>query len=328
MRFLSPKVLIISGLQIALTVILLVAVVRLLDPSKLGYLLQAANPIWLAAGFAILFVQQVLAAERWRLVARGLSVPPHTFSFYLFWQGLGMLCSMVLPSMIGADLTRTYALSRRTPIGMVLRIILIDRALGLLALASLVVTALAIMPLFFIIHPLLLVPVGIAICGAVIYLVLTRWFPTIQGTSKLISAGRLLGSDLRRTVEGSGNSRVILASLSIHVLSVFAFFALGNAIGMPSIDLVHYLAIVSCGLLVTIIPVSVGGWGIRESALVIGFGLVSVEPERAFALSATFGLLVMLSAAFATLAGVPCLIQKPAEGVSRAQSRFTATHTE
>jgi glycosyltransferase 2 family protein len=320
MRFLSPKVIIISGLQIALTGILLVALVRLLDPTKLRQLLHAVDPAWFTLSFVILIIQQMLAAERWRLVGRALLVPPHTFSFYLFWQGLGMLCSMVLPSMIGADLTRTYALSRRAPIGMVLRIVLIDRALGLLALASLVVIALLVLPLFFIAHPLLLVPVAIAVCGVVIYLVLTRWLSAIKGTSKLTLASRQLGSDLRRTVEGDGSSRVILTSLSIHVLSVLAFFSLGIAIGMPDVDLIHYLAIVSCGLLVTIIPISVGGWGIRESALVIGFGLLSVEPERAFALSATFGLLAMLSAGVASLVGLQFFVQKPIDDLAEVPS--------
>ena len=257
----SKKVIIISGLQIALTAVLLVALVRLLDLTKLRQLLQITNPVWLMTGFAILVVQQVLAAERWRLVGRALSVPPHTFWFYLFWQGLGMVCSMVLPSVVGADLTRTYALSRRTPIGIVVRIVVIDRALGLLSLASMVGIALVILPLFFIAHPLLLVPIAIAASGAIIYLALTRWLQSTKSTNKLISAGQQLGSDLRRTVEAGGSSRVILSSLSIYVLSVLAFFTLGNAIGMPSIDLVHYLAIVSCALLVTIIPISVGGWG-------------------------------------------------------------------
>ena len=316
MRFLSPKVIVISGLQIALTAIVLVALVRLLDPTKLRQLLNAVDPAWFIFSFVILIVQQIIAAERWRLVGRALMVPPHTFSFYLFWQGLGMLCSMVLPSLIGADLTRTYALSRRTPIGIVVRIVLIDRALGLLALASLVVIAFVIMPLFFIAHPLLLVPLAIAISGAIVYLALTRWLPATKGVGKLVSAGRQLGSDLRRTVEDRGNSRVILISLSIHVLSVFAFFALGRALGIEGIDPAHYLAIVSCGMLVTVIPISVGGWGIRESALVIGFGLLSVEPERAFVLSATFGLLAVFSAGVTALLGLPYLVQKPIDDLA------------
>ncbi len=313
MRFLTPKVLIISVVQIALTVILLVALVRLLDPAKLRQLLQAANPVWLTVGFVILVTQQIISAERWRLVVVALSAPQYRMSFYLFWQGLSMLCSMVLPSIIGADLVRTYALSGRTPIGTVVRIVLIDRALGLLALATLVIVSVLILPRFFVGQPLLLLSVAIAVCGPATYLVLTRLVPRLKGSQRLVLAAGQLGLDLRRTVEGAGSARVILISLSLHLLSVFAFLALGNAIGMPEVDLVHYLAIVSCALLVTIIPISIGGWGIRESALVIGFGLLSVEPERAFTLSATFGLLVMLSSAVVALLGIPTFFQKPIE---------------
>jgi glycosyltransferase 2 family protein len=311
MRFLSPKVLIISVIQIALTVVLLVALARLLDPAKLRQLLQAANPVWLTVGFLILTAQQIISAERWRLVAVALSAPQYRMWFYLFWQGLSMLCSMVLPSIIGADLVRTYALSGRTPIGMVVRIVLIDRALGLLALATLVIVSVLVLPGFFSAQPLLLLSVAIAVCGPATYLALTRLVPRLRGTQRLVLAARELGLDLKRTVEGKGSTRVILISLSLHLLSVFAFLALGNAIGMPEVDFVHYLAIVSCALLVTIIPISIGGWGIRESALVIGFGLVSVEPERAFTLSATFGLLVMLSSAVVALLGTPTFFQKP-----------------
>ena len=311
MRFLSPKVLIISVIQIALTVVLLVALARVLDPAKLRQLLQAANPVWLTVGFIILTAQQIISAERWRLVVVALSAPQYRMWFYLFWQGLSMLCSMVLPSIIGADLVRTYALSGRTPIGTVVRIVLIDRALGLLALATLVMVSVLVLPGFFSAQPLLLLSVAIAVCGPATYLVLTRLVPRLRGTQRLVLAARELGLDLKRTVEGKGSTRVILISLSLHLLSVFAFLALGNAIGMPEVDFVHYLAIVSCALLVTIIPISIGGWGIRESALVIGFGLVSVEPERAFTLSATFGLLVMLSSAVVALLGTPTFFQKP-----------------
>jgi hypothetical protein len=313
MRFLSPKVLIISAIQIALTVVLLVALARVLDPAKLRQLLQAANPVWLTVGFIILIAQQIISAERWRLVVVALSAPQYRMWFYLFWQGLSMLCAMVLPSIIGADLVRTYALSGCTPIGTVVRIVLIDRALGLLALATLVMVSVLVLPGFFSAQPLLLLSVAIAVCGPATYLVLTRLVPRLRGTQRLVLAARELGLDLKRTVEGKGSTRVILISLSLHLLSVFAFLALGNAIGMPEVDFVHYLAIVSCALLVTIIPISIGGWGIRESALVIGFGLVSVEPERAFTLSATFGLLVMLSSAVVALLGTPTFFQKPIE---------------
>ena len=319
MRLLSSKVLIISVIQIALTVILLIALARLLDPAKLRQLLQAANPVWLTVGFAILVAQQIISAERWRLVVMALSAPQYRMWFYLFWQGLSMLCSMVLPSVIGADLVRTYALSGRTPIGTVVRIVLIDRALGLLALSTLVIVSVLILPRFFLAQPLLLLSVAIAICGPLTYLALTRLVPSLKGSHRLVLAGRQLGLDLKRTVEGAGSLRVILISLSLHLLSIAAFCALGNAVVMPGVDLVHYLAIVSSALLVTIIPISIGGWGIRESALIIGFGMQSVEPERAFTLSAIFGLLVMLSCVVVAVFGIPTFFQKPVEDLADAR---------
>ena len=319
MRLLSSKVLIISVIQIALTVILLIALARLLDPAKLRQLLQAANPVWLTVGFAILVAQQIISAERWRLVVMALSAPQYRMWFYLFWQGLSMLCSMVLPSVIGADLVRTYALSGRTPIGTVVRIVLIDRALGLLALSTLVIVSVLILPRFFLAQPLLLLSVAIAICGPLTYLALTRLVPSLKGSHRLVLAGRQLGLDLKRTVEGAGSLRVILISLSLHLLSIAAFCALGKAIVMPGVDLVHYLAIVSSALLVTIIPISIGGWGIRESALIIGFGMQSVEPERAFTLSAIFGLLVMLSCVVVAVFGIPTFFQKPVEDLADAR---------
>ena len=66
----------------------------------------------------------------------------------------------------------------------------------MLSLASLVVVALIVLPLFFIANPLLLLPASIAISGGIVYVVLTRWLPTINGTGKLILASRQLGSNL------------------------------------------------------------------------------------------------------------------------------------
>jgi hypothetical protein len=108
-RLLSPKSIAIAIVQIAISAALLIAIVKLLNPAELKRLFSNASPFWLAIAFAILVAQQVLTAERWRLVSSRLSVPPHTFSFYMFWQGIGSLCSMVLPSIIGAGLARTYA---------------------------------------------------------------------------------------------------------------------------------------------------------------------------------------------------------------------------
>ena len=47
--------------------------------------------------------------------------------------------------------------------------------------------------------------------------------------------------------------------------------------------------------LVTFLPVSVAGWGLRESSMVVALGLIGVPSAEAFSLSVLFGLVVMAS---------------------------------
>ena len=47
--------------------------------------------------------------------------------------------------------------------------------------------------------------------------------------------------------------------------------------------------------LISMIPVSIGGWGVREAAMVIGLSMVGVEAEQALALSIIFGISMVLS---------------------------------
>jgi len=305
----SLKSVAVAAAQVAITVVLLVAIVKLLDLDKIKSIFENTAPSWLTLAVGIFIAQQVFAAERWRLIGAALSVPHHSFSFYLFWQGAGMLCSMVLPSVVGADLARTYALSRRTQIGTVVRVLLVDRALGLLALAALVTSGFLIFPSFFIDNPLMLVALGIAVSGIVIYFVMTRWLSNTRSENPIITFARQVGRDLRHTFEGIGALRVIAASLSIHLLSILLFLILGKAIGLRGVDFIHFWVIVSSAILITVIPISIGGWGLRESAFIFGFGLIAVEPEKAFALSVMFGLLSTMSALVATLCGLGALFR-------------------
>ncbi len=290
---------------------LLAAIVRFLNPGELEQLFRDASPFWLAIAFIVLVAQQLLTAERWRLVASALSVPPHTFSFYMFWQGIGSLCSMILPSIIGADLVRTYALSRRTVFSTVIRVILVDRALGLLALAALVIIAFVVAPFFFIGHVLMLFPVMIALAGVAIYLVLTRGLSRLRSANVVVSSGQRLGADLKQVVERGRCAWRITASFAIHVLSCGSFVALGHALGLAGLDPLDYLKVVPAALLITVIPFSIGGWGLRESSVVIGFGLIGVASEQAFAMSVMFGVLSLIAAFVPAIAGLFWFFERP-----------------
>ena len=43
-------------------------------------------------------------------------------------------------------------------------------------------------------------------------------------------------------------------------------------------------------ILVTVVPISIAGWGVREGAMVVAFGFIDVPASAAFAVSVLFGL--------------------------------------
>ena len=48
-------------------------------------------------------------------------------------------------------------------------------------------------------------------------------------------------------------------------------------------------------ILISLLPISFAGWGVREGAMVIGLGLIDVPMDKAVAVSVTFGLALLVS---------------------------------
>jgi hypothetical protein len=54
------------------------------------------------------------------------------------------------------------------------------------------------------------------------------------------------------------------------------------------------MAVISMVTLITVLPISLAGWGVREVTVVALLGMLGVEDEAALLLSIEFGLLAML----------------------------------
>jgi hypothetical protein len=89
-------------------------------------------------------------------------------------------------------------------------------------------------------------------------------------------------------------------SLLTHLNIAIACLWLGKAIGLHLgiLDYVFYISLVT---LITSLPVSIGGWGIREGAVVALFGNAGVLAHSALAFSILFG----LSVGAISLVGLP-----------------------
>ncbi len=93
----------------------------------------------------------------------------------------------------------------------------------------------------------------------------------------------------------------------MHLLTIatVTLFARGTGI---SLSFFNCLLIVPTVMLVTTIPISIAGWGVRESAMVAGFGLIGMAPGDALALSVLYGLFTIL---IALPGGVVWLVTRP-----------------
>jgi uncharacterized membrane protein YbhN (UPF0104 family) len=88
-----------------------------------------------------------------------------------------------------------------------------------------------------------------------------------------------------------------------HLLRVLIFAALAAALGLD-VPFAALFAFVPAALLVAMVPVSFGGWGMREAALVSFLNTTGVSAEAALTLSIAFGLLRMVVGAVGGIAWI------------------------
>ena len=83
-------------------------------------------------------------------------------------------------------------------------------------------------------------------------------------------------------------------SVFIHLLAMTAFYVLGVSVGLDY-QLNVYLVLVPPVVLLTILPISLAGWGVREGAMIGFFLLVGADYSRVLTFSILYGLLALAS---------------------------------
>lgn len=107
-------------------------------------------------------------------------------------------------------------------------------------------------------------------------------------------------------------TRIVINSLTAQIfyfISVY-FIALSAGASFSFFDLLSVLPVIT---LVASLPVSFGGWGVREGAFVYGLGLIGIPMEMAFVISVEIGLLTMMAT---ILAGIPALMSMDMQKIS------------
>ncbi len=280
--------------------------------------------------FLVLTVTQMLlipllGGVRWQLVLRLLgqaaSLPSLT---RMFW--VGMAFNQVLPSAVGGDALRVL-LARRSGLDLTTSAtsVLIERAMMLLSLVLVVVLAVWYAPADTLDPWLITVAEGLLGVGlaGLAAIAAVRW-PLAKAPKLRVArfAVHLVGG-LRAVAFSSGAVPLTILCLITNVNLAIAAWWLAQAFDFP-LTLAQILAVISMVSLAMVIPVSIGGWGVREAAMVSLLGPLGVSGGIAFLFSVMFGLAVALS----SLPGFVLLWWRPrhAEG-GRAPEKASADAT-
>lgn len=263
--------------------------------------LAHASDTGLLLAFAAFLLVPLLGGLRWWAVLRGLGEPGRP-GILTVWFSVGLAIGQMLPTVAGDGMRVWLATRRDYGARPATHSVLLERGLMLLALFALAAVTQPLLaarlgaaaPLWAATLPLLA-----AVTGLGVLLVADRAVAWV-GTSRFTQPVVALSVDARRCLLSPwGAIGFLLALLSnLHFVVVAAL--LGQALHVDA-SFADFLAFMPLVIVATTLPISLGGWGVREGVLVALLGAVGVPGGQALALSLTFG-------AFGACIGIPGLL--------------------
>lgn len=270
----------------------------LVDRVDFGALVSRFDALrWNWVGFALLIlaIQILLASQRWRMVTAAIGIALGTRTALRYFM-IGAFFNQTLPSSIGGDAFRMwYAHRDGRSLGEAFAGVVIDRLSALLVIVLAMAAGLPWL-LDLLADPVARWSVSVVLAGGLAaYAVLLALPLPILGVFQRWAVTRpfaAVARDTRRVLLGwRSGPAVSAASLLLLGLSALALYLAGRAVGVE-LGLVNCLLLMPPVLLISTLPISLAGWGLREGAVVVGFGFAGIARADALAASLLFGLLL------------------------------------
>lgn len=246
---------------------------------------------WLLAALSLMSLSWLLAAVRWKLFATRFS-----YVRLLELTLIGQFYAVVLPGQLAGEVVKAWRLARgNVDAERLAATVLIDRIIGTLSLVLVASTGLmlsqhslppALAAVFFGLA-LLLITCVLALNAGPVHSTAVRVSVWLERTRL-----KRFALSLHRGIDawhgfGKSPSRLIasmLIGVAFQLLGVLIFRTLGSNLGidLPLVDWAWIFGTVSIAVL---IPVSIGGIGLREGALVGCLGFLGITGGNAIALS-------------------------------------------
>jgi glycosyltransferase 2 family protein len=284
-------------IKIIITSIFFMAILRNTDFDSTISILIRADIMLVIVAFSVLLVEVIIATARWFIVLNWLKIDI-SFSSTLRYLWIGAFFNQALPSSIGGDALRGYFLCKHSncSMGDATVGVLLDRVVAMFSLTLLIIISL---PLWFelvtnpiINNSILLLLSGLLVCiiiGITLDFIPHKWI-----TLKVVRGLFVLSQKSRRIIFSRYGLILIVISFTIQLSFVFAVWILSQSMGLD-VNFVDVLLIIPVTNLITVLPISIAGWGVREAVIISGFGFLGINSEAALAISIFYGLLILVS---------------------------------
>lgn len=281
-----------STAKILISGALLYLALRKVDLTELLSRFNANSLVWIGAAIAATFLQIFVGVLRWREVSAECGAPLE-LARAMRYNVIGTFFNQTLPSAIGGDAVRLWLVARA---GAGWRAatysIFVDRAIGLIALAIVVVLSLP-WSYALITDPhgrsaLMLVDfaalsggVGFLIFGALKWQWLKTWWATHHIHACAVIADRVIFNLRRGPV-------IVVLSLLVHVLTVVIAWCVVRSIAAP-VSFGQTFLLIPPIMLIIMMPISIAGWGVREATMGLAFGFAGLASSEGVNISLLFG---------------------------------------
>ena len=247
---------------------------------------------WILLAVFIALAQIFAGALRWREISALCGAPLTTLRAFRY-NMIGAFFNQTLPSSIGGDAVRLWLIGR-TGVGWraASYSILTDRAVGFIALALIIVASLpwsyemiadrqGRIALVLVDLAALATGAGFLIFGYLPFAWLKRWWPTRHIHACSVIANQVIFSR-------KSGLQISILSLSIHVMAVaIAWCAVRSIAATAEFEQIFLLT--PPIMLITMLPISIAGWGVREATMMVAFGYAGLAPADGTVVSILYG---------------------------------------
>lgn len=246
----------------------------------------------LLAATVLLVVTMALHTKRWLIV---LSSAGYSWKFRSAFgeMWIGYFFNQLLPSSVGGDGIRALRQYRfGVPAVTAVRAILTERVFGFIACTLLGIIAVPVMLSMAPVAPAT-VAVGITVAmGLVGILVLLHADSRLLGflPRRFAYELRLVGDALRNR-SSSAAAMAVSFAMQLCIAGTIGILSLGLGVDASPVVVALLFQPVT---LITLVPITLAGWGVREGALVAVLSAVGVSGADALPLSLCFGAMLLL----------------------------------